>query len=83
MGEVEIIAILILFLPSIENIFEAIPDSAFIPAPISETLAMSESESDPSAFNSLDKLSNIVSTSFFCSLGEVKLISVLESLDTF
>ena len=58
-GDVEIIAILILFSPSIENIFEAIPDSAFIPAPIKETLAIFGSESAPSASSSVDKFSKI------------------------
>ena len=37
-GEVEIIEIFIEFSPKILNIFEATPDSDFIPAPIIETL---------------------------------------------
>jgi len=37
-GEVDIIDILILLSPKVLNIFEATPDSDFIPAPIIETL---------------------------------------------
>ena len=54
-----------------------------MPAPITETLAIFESESAPSAFSSFDKSFNIFSTLDFCSRGAVKLISVFESFDTF
>ena len=37
-GDVEIIEMFIEFSPSILNIFDATPDSDFIPAPIIETL---------------------------------------------
>ncbi len=62
-GDVEIIPIFISFLPNIENIFEAIPDSVFIPAPIIETLATFSSESVPSASKSLERLERISTTS--------------------
>ena len=65
------------------NIFDATPDSDFIPAPIIETLAMFSSSSEPSALRSLVKLDKIFETSSFCSSGAVKLISVLASFETF
>ena len=62
-GDVEIIPIFISFLPNIENIFEAMPASAFSPAPIIETHATFSSESVPSASKSLERLERISTTS--------------------
>ena len=75
-GEVEIIPILISLEPSILNIFDATPDSDFIPAPIIETLAIFSSLSEPSAFKSSVSFESMFTTSPFCSSGAVKLMSV-------
>ena len=69
--------------PSILNIFDATPDSDFIPAPIIDTLAIFWSTSNPPAFNFSDICLRTSSTSSCCSEGAVKEISVIESFETF
>ena len=83
MGDVEMARMLMLFSPSVWNALAAMPGLDFMPVPTMLTFAMSSSTTYSRALTSGRMRSTVSQARFSSAPGQVKLMSVMPSSDTF
>ena len=83
MGDVEMARMLMLFSPRVWNALAAMPGLDFMPVPTMLTLAISSSTTYSRALTSGRMRSTVSQARFWSAPGQVKLMSVMPSSDTF